>query len=74
LKLKVEDQSICLLQVPNDASEYHAFVDEVNDALLPSLSIIISIYRPHQAINANIGTDMKIEGCTWKAKTGRYEV
>jgi len=36
LKLKVKNQSICLLQVyaPNAASEYQAFVDEVNDALL----------------------------------------
>ena len=36
LKLKVLDRSLCLLQVyaPNATSEYQAFVDEVNDALL----------------------------------------
>jgi len=36
LKLKVKNQSICLLQVyaPNASSEYQAFVDKVNDALL----------------------------------------
>ena len=36
LKLKVLDQSLCLLQVyaPNATSEYQTFVDEVNDALL----------------------------------------
>ena len=36
LKLKVLDRSLCLLQVyaPNTTSEYQAFVDEVNDALL----------------------------------------
>jgi len=34
LNLKVENWSICLLQVyaPNAVSEYQAFVDEVNDA------------------------------------------
>ena len=36
LKLKVLDQSLCLLQVyPHNATgEYQAFMDEVNDALL----------------------------------------
>ena len=36
LKLKVFDRSLCPLQVyaPNATSEYQAFVDEVNDALL----------------------------------------
>ena len=36
LKLKVLDRSLCLLHVyaPNATSEYQAFVDEVNDALL----------------------------------------
>jgi len=35
LKLKVKNQSICLLEVyaPSAASEYQAFVDEVNNAL-----------------------------------------
>jgi len=46
LKLKVENESICLLQVYalNAASEYQAFVDEVNDALLresPSESTVL---------------------------------
>ena len=36
LKLKLLDRSLCLLQVyaPNATSEYQAFVDEVNHALL----------------------------------------
>ena len=36
LKLKVSDRSLCLLQVyaPNATTEYQAFVDEANDALL----------------------------------------
>ena len=36
LKLKVLDQSLCLLQVyaPNATSECQTFVDEVNDTLL----------------------------------------
>ena len=36
LKLKVLNRSLCLLQVyaPDATSEYEAFVDEVNDALL----------------------------------------
>ena len=36
LKLKVLDRSLCLLQgyAPNATSEYQAFVDEVNEALL----------------------------------------
>ena len=35
LKLKVEDRSLCLLQVyaTNAVSEYHAFADDVHDAL-----------------------------------------
>ena len=35
LKLKVEDRSLCLLQVyaTNAVSEYQAFVDDVHDAL-----------------------------------------
>ena len=35
LKLRVKDQSLCLLKVyaPNDVSEYQAIVDDVNDAL-----------------------------------------
>jgi len=48
LKLKLENQSICLLQVyvPNAASEYQAFMDEVNDALLrvsPSESTVLLV-------------------------------
>jgi len=59
LKLKVENQSICLLQVyvPNAASEYQAFVDEVNDALLrvsPAESTALM-----GDFNTHIGTDWK---------------
>ena len=57
LKLKVLDRSLCLLQVyaPNATSEYQAFVDEVNDALLP--------VSPNQStvligdFDAHVGTD-----------------
>jgi len=57
LKLKVKNQSICLLQVyaPNAAREYQTFVDEVNDALLR-----VSSSESTDLIgdfNAHIGTD-----------------
>jgi len=56
-KLKVENQSICLFQVyvSNAASEYQAFVDKVNDALLrlsPSEYTVLM-----RDFNAYIGTD-----------------
>jgi len=70
LKLKVENQSICLLKVyaPNAMSEYQAFVDEVNDALLrvsPSESIVLV-----GDFNAHIGTDTE----TWKGVIERHGV
>jgi len=70
LKLKVENQSIYLLQVCalNAASEYQAFVDEVNDALLrvsPSESTILM-----GDFNAHIHTDTE----TWKGVIERYGV
>jgi len=66
----VENQSICLLQiyVPNAASEYQAFVNEVNDALLrvsPSKSTVLM-----GDFNAHIGTDKE----TWKGVIGRHGV
>jgi len=70
LKLKVESQSICRLQVFafNAASEYQAFVDEVNDALLgvsPFESTVLT-----GDFNVHIGTDTK----TWKGVIGRHGV
>jgi len=72
LKLKVKNQSTCLLQVyevcPNAASEYQAFVDEVNDALLrvsPSESTVLM-----GDFNTHIRTDTK----TWKRVIGRHGV
>jgi len=53
---------------PNAASEYQAFVDEVNDALLkvsPSESTVLK-----RDFNAHIGTDTE----TWKGVIGRYGV
>ena len=70
LKLKVIDRAICLLQVyaPNASSEYQAFVDEVNDALLrvaPTESTVLM-----GDFNAHIGTDNE----TWKGVIGRHGV
>ena len=53
---------------PNAASEYQAFVDEVNDALLrvsPSESTVLM-----GDFNAHIRTDTD----TWKSVMGRHEV
>ena len=68
LKLRIQDRSICLLQVyaPNATNEYQAFVDEVNDALLrvsPTESTILM-----GDFNAHIGTDDE----TWKGVIGRH--
>ena len=57
LKLKVLDRSLCLLQVyaPNATSEYQAFVDDINDALLrvsPTESTVLM-----GNFNAHVGTD-----------------
>ena len=72
LKLKVLDQSLCLLQVglyvPNATSEYQTFVDEVNDALLR-----VSLTDPIVLMgdfNAHVGTDTD----TWKGVIGKHEV
>ena len=57
LKLKVLDRLLCLLQIyaPNATSEYQAFVDEVNNALLrvsPTDSIVLV-----GNFNAHVETD-----------------
>ena len=57
LKLKVLNRSLCLMKVhaSNATSEYHAFVDKVNDALLrvsPTESTILMA-----DFNAHVGTD-----------------
>ena len=64
LKLKVLDWTLCLLQVyaHNATSEYQAFVDEVNDALLrvsPTGSTVLM-----GDFNAHVGTDTD----TWKGR------
>ena len=52
LKLKVLDRSLCILQIytPNATSEYQAFVDEVNDALLrvsgTESTVLMGDFRP----------------------------
>ena len=57
LKLKVLDRSLCLLQVyaPNATTEYQAFVDEVNGALL-RVSSTESIALMGD-FNAHVGAD-----------------
>ena len=70
LKLKVLDRSLCLLQVytPNATSEYQAFVDELNDALLrvsPTESIVLT-----GDFNAHVETDIH----TWKGVLGKHGV
>ena len=70
LKLKVLDWSLCLLQVyaPNVTSEYQAFVDEVNDALLrvsPTESTILI-----GDFNAHVGADTD----TWKGVMAKHGV
>ena len=70
LKLKVLDWSLCLLQVyaPNATSEYQAFVDKVNDALLQ-----VSATEPTVLMgdfNALVGTDTG----TWKGVIGKHRV
>ena len=70
LKLKALDWSLFLLQVyaPNAMSEYQAFVDEVNDALLrvsPTESTVLM-----GDFNAHVGTDTD----TWKGVIEKHEV
>ena len=57
LKLKVLDRSLCLLQVyaPNAMSEYQAFVDEINDALLRVSATESTVLMGD--FNAHVGTD-----------------
>ena len=57
LKRMVLDRSLCLLKVyaPNATTEYQAFADEVNDALLrvsPTESAVLMGY-----FNTHVGTD-----------------
>ena len=64
LQLKVKDRSVCILQVyvPNTASDYQAFVNDVNDALQrvgPTESTILL-----GDFNAHIGIDSE----TWNAR------
>ena len=63
LKLKVNDRSLCLLQVyvPNAVSEYQVFVDDVNDALQRVGSTESTILSGE--FNAHIETDSE----TWKS-------
>ena len=70
LKLKVLDRSLCLLQVyaPNATSEYQAFVDEVNDALLRVSAAESTVLMGD--FNAHVGTDTD----TWKGMIGKHEV
>ena len=70
LKLKVLDRSLCLLQVyaPNASSEYQAFVDEVNDALLRVSAAESTVLMGD--FNAHVGTDTD----TWKGVIGKHRV
>ena len=69
LKLKALDRSLSLLQVyaPNATSEYQAFVDDVNDAVLrvsPTESTVLM-----GDFNTHVGTDTD----TWKGVVGSME-
>ena len=70
LKLKVLDRSLCLLLVyaPNATSEYQAFADDVNDALL-RVSATESIVLMGD-FNAHVGTDTD----TGKGVIGKHGV
>ena len=70
LKLKVLDRSLCLLQLyaPNATSEYQAFVDEVNDALLRVSATESAVLM--EDFNAHVGTDTD----TWKGVIGKHAV
>ena len=64
-KHKILDRSLCLLQVyaPNATSEYYAFLDEVNDALL-RVSLTESIVLMGDLTHVGRDTD------TWKGVMG----
>ena len=69
-KLKVLDLSLCLLEVysPNTTSEYQAFVDEVNGALLrvsPTESTVLM-----GDFNTHVGTDTN----KWKEIIGKHGI
>ena len=67
LKLKILHRSLCLF-AHKAASEYQAFVDEVNDALLqvsPTKCIVLM-----GDFNAHVGTDTN----TWKGVIGKHGV
>ena len=66
----IHDRSLCLLQVyaPNATSEYQAFVDEVNDALLRVSAIESTVLMGD--FNAHVGTDTD----TWKGVIGKHGV
>ena len=70
LKLKVLDRSLCLLQVyaHNATSEYQAFVDEVNHALLRVSSTESRVFMGD--FNAHVGTDSRM----WKSMIGKHGV
>ena len=70
LKLKVLDRSLCLLQVyaPNATSEYQAFVDDVNNALLRVLPTESTVLMGD--FNAHVGTDTD----TWKGVIEKHGV
>ena len=70
LKLKVLDRSLCLLPVyaPNATSEYQAFVDKVNDALLRVSSTESTVLIVE--FNAYVGTETD----TWKGMIGKHGV
>ena len=70
LKLKVLDWSLCLLQIysPNTTSEYQAFVDYVNDALLQVSATESTVLM--RDFNAHVRTDTD----TWKGVIGKHGV
>ena len=70
LKLNVKGRALCLLQAyaPNATSEYEAFVDEVNDALLRVAKTESTVLLGD--FNAHVGRDHE----TWKGVIGRHGV
>ena len=70
LKLKILDRSLCLLQVyaPNVTSEYQAFVDEVNGALLRVSSTELTFLMGDFNAHVKTATD------TWKGMIGKHGI